>query len=204
MKHLKTLGLAVLAAMALAAFLGAGSASATVLCKTATNPCPVGSKYMVGTKLDMSLTGTGVWEDTFLGTKFQECTSSTIEGTSWNSGGALETVIVQLEKVWWGNPESTCSKTTDLLRWGAFEIHSIAGTHDGTLTGIATEWTIGGTNCVYGFAGGTHLGTIKGGNPATVEINGIVPPLSGSCTAKYRWTATYTIGTPKPLYVEPS
>ena len=39
MKHLKMLGLALLAAAALTALLGAGTASATELCSTNTSPC---------------------------------------------------------------------------------------------------------------------------------------------------------------------
>lgn len=42
MKYVKTLGCAAMAAMALMVFLGAGTASGTVLCKTAASPCPEG------------------------------------------------------------------------------------------------------------------------------------------------------------------
>jgi len=202
MKHLKMLGAVALAALALIAFLGTGSASATVLCKTATNPCL--EKWPAGTQLDLGLEGKGVWEDSIFGTIFQECTSSTIKGKVTTGGSAFETVKAPLEGVYWGNPESTCTREGDLLlRWGEFEIHSIAGTNNGTLTDITTQWTIAGTNCVYGFTSGTDVGTIKGGNPATLEINVIVPPLSGTCTTKYRWTAKYTFA-PSPLYIEPS
>ncbi len=45
MKHVKLLGLIAVAAMALMALLGAGTASATVLCKTTTDPCPAGETY---------------------------------------------------------------------------------------------------------------------------------------------------------------
>lgn len=203
MKYLKMLGVAIVAVVALTAWFGAGSASATVLCKSATNPCL--EKWPAGTQLDLELAKKGVWEDSIFGTIFQECTYSTIKGKVSTAGNAFETVKAPLEAVYWGNPESTCSREGDLLlRWGELEIHSIPGTNNGTLTDITTQWTIAGTNCVYGFTSGTDIGTIKGGNPATVEINVIVPPLSGTCTTKYRWTATYQVSQPAPLYVEPS
>jgi hypothetical protein len=51
MKYLKMLGLAVVAAAALSAFMGAGSASATVLCTTNSTPC--GTSHTEGTKEGM-------------------------------------------------------------------------------------------------------------------------------------------------------
>jgi hypothetical protein len=50
MKHLKMLGLAALAAAALTALIGAGTASATVLCKNNLNTTTCSEKYPAGTK----------------------------------------------------------------------------------------------------------------------------------------------------------
>jgi hypothetical protein len=47
MKYVKMLGLAAVAAVAAMAFVGAGSASATTLCKVNTSPCPEASRYPV-------------------------------------------------------------------------------------------------------------------------------------------------------------
>lgn len=195
MKHMKILGLAVVAATALMTFLGAGPASATVLCKTASSPCP--ETYPVGTYFYSSLEGTGVWEESS-GTIFQKCTSATIKTVNTNKGGSGQSVKMAILSAYWGNPESTCTKTTDFLKWGELEIHWISGTENGTVTDVGTEWTVG--SCVYGFNKLTDLGTIKGGNPARLELNALVPPISGPCFTSYRWTATFTIW-PQPLYV---
>jgi hypothetical protein len=194
MKHLKILGIAVLAAAALTTLAGAGSASATTLCKTATSPC---SEYWpLGTKFDFSLQGTGLWEDPFK-IKFQECTSATFTTVNTNTVGA--SVGMKVEVIHWGNPESTCTRTTDLLAWGEMKVEWLSGTANGTLKDIGTEWTVG--ECTYGFPEWTTLGTLKGGNPATVEIEATVLPLKGTCTTKYKWTAKFSIS-PSPLYIE--
>ncbi len=61
MNHLKILGLAVIAAAALTAFVGVGSASATALCKEgnmATNVCPSGQSFPSGTVIKAKTGGT--------------------------------------------------------------------------------------------------------------------------------------------------
>jgi hypothetical protein len=194
MKHLKMLGLAAVAAMALTAFLGAGSASATVLCKTATNPCS--ETWPLGTPFDFSLEGTGVWEDPF-NIKFQECTSATFRTQPTSKIGAA--IGMKVETIHWGNPESTCSRETLVLILGEMKVEWISGTTNGTLKDTGTRWTVG--ECTYGFTEANTLGTIKGGKPATIEINATVLPITGSCTVKYRWTAKFVIS-PSPLYIE--
>jgi hypothetical protein len=194
MKHLKMLGLAVVVAVGLNAFLGAGSASATtILCKTATSPCT--EDWPVGTRFDFSLEGIGVWEDPFK-IKFQECTSATFRAVNTNTAGAA--VSMAVETVHWGNPESTCTRSTLVLALGEMKVEWTSGTN-GTLKDVGTRWTVG--ECTYGFSEWTTLGTIKGGSPATVEINTTVPPVSGSCAVKYHWTAKFVIS-PSPLYIE--
>jgi hypothetical protein len=194
MKHLKMFGLAVVAAMVLTAFLGAGSASGTTLCKTATSPCS--EFWLLGTKFDFSLQGTGLWEDPFK-IKFQECTSATFRAVNTNTVGA--SVGMKVETVHWGNPESTCTRTTEVLALGEMKVEWISGTANGTLKDIGTQWTVG--ECTYGFPEWTTLGTIKGGSSPTVEIETTVPPIKGSCTTKYKWTAKFGIF-PNPLYIE--
>src|SRR5690242_744555 len=87
MKHLAKLGLAAVAAAALMAFLGAGTASATVLCKNNLNTETCSEKYPVGTVGVASLTGSGVME-TLSGTVVNTCTSSTAKETLQNEGSS--------------------------------------------------------------------------------------------------------------------
>lgn len=51
MKQLKTFGLAAIAALSMMAFVGAGSASGTVLCTESKDPCPYGEDYAAGTTI---------------------------------------------------------------------------------------------------------------------------------------------------------
>jgi hypothetical protein len=195
MKHMKMLGFAAVAAMVLTAFLGAGSASATVLCKTASNPCPAESRYPAGTALDASLTaGTSViWEAA--STPTDTCSGSTFTAKSTSAGSAFQTVLLKVESLIFSN----CVATADVLTLGELEVHWITGTHNGTLT--ARGWSGTAANCTWNYTEWTHVGTIKGGNPATIEISMPIAPL---CAFVTRMTASYTVTAPKPLYVEGS
>lgn len=203
MKYLKMLGLAVVAAMALMAFLGAGSASATVLCKTPlTSGCAEsGWAYPVGTEVDLSLTGSTVTEATG-GTVVDTCQEGTLGGETTNIGGSSETVDWNVSSMW----SNSCTRPTFPLVNGSLEVHWISGTDNGTLVGRNTEVTkstIFGT-CTYGTAPtGTHFGTIVGGNPATVSVSSVFPLLKGAaaCPQDVRWTGSYTITSPQPLYI---
>jgi len=201
MKHLKIFGLAAIAGMALVAFLGAGSASATRLCSTNTSPCPEAWNYFTGTNVSMSLQESSTLETTG-GTVLDTCNEATLQGPTTTFGGATETVKILLTSVTWGS----CTRTTNTLSNGELELHWSGATGNGTITGRGTEWTVNtvfGT-CVYGFGPfGVDLGTVKGGNPASVSINALIPKISGNfvCPSEARWTANYRVTSPWPLYV---
>ena len=207
MKHLKILGLAAVAGMALVAFLGAGSASATVLCKTAvTEGCHAGGwAYPAGTEIDMSLEGTTSTSTTG-GTLLDTCTEGTLRGETTNTGSSSETVDWNLSEMWSKN----CTKTTDSIVNGALEVHWISGTDNGTLTVNGTQVTknlgiLG--SCTYGpGAGGTELGTLIGGSPATVRVEAVLPKLAGgaTCPPDVVWTGAYAVTSPEPLYIATS
>jgi hypothetical protein len=208
MKYVKMLGLAAVAAMALMAFLGASSASATVLCKTAeTSGCAAsGWDYSAGTLIKTSLeaettatlkTTGGAIEDT--------CTGSTVEGNSANTGGANETVHGEVETA--KLTFTGCSQTTTVLEGGELEIHHIANTDNGTLTAKRFRVRINlGVNCTYGAGNGTDLGTLTGGSMATMDINAVVNLQEGGflCPSTALWQASYTVTSPEPLYISAS
>lgn len=194
MKHLKMLGLASIAAVALTAFVGSGTASATVICKTepVAHVCPEGWDYPAGTEGLASLKGTGTIE-TLGGAVLDTCSAGTIRGTSGNTGSATETVKGTGTALTFGSPESPCTKTTDTLNIGAGEVHWIPGTNNGTLTASNVEVTVNtifGT-CVYGTGASLDLGTAIGGTE-TLTINTIVPKIGGNatCPAETRITGT--------------
>ncbi|HEV2858726.1 MAG TPA: hypothetical protein VGW80_10025 [Solirubrobacterales bacterium] len=202
MKYLKILGLAAVAAAALMAF--AGSASATVLCNNNTSTTACTSKVTAGTAIKSELNGGSATLETTGGTVLVTCTGSTVAGTVENAGGSAATVGGKITALTW----SGCSKEVKTLVNGELEIHHIAGTDNGTLTAKNTQVTVNGLfeneSCIYGAGTGTDLGTLVGGAPATLSISALVKRQTGSgalCPAETRWTASYKVTAPNPLYV---
>jgi hypothetical protein len=77
MKFTKMLGICVIAALVMA-MAGAGTASATTLCKASEDPCGAGNRYPSGTKFTMSLqTGTQFVLKTSTGAE-QKCPTGTL------------------------------------------------------------------------------------------------------------------------------
>jgi hypothetical protein len=210
MKYVKMLVLAVAAAAALAAFIGGSMASATVLCSepgtgspTGTT-CPANKAYVTGTEIHAILDpGTkSVTTTSFLNI---ECTSSTLAGKTGGEGSATETVSITLETVTFGG----CNCPVTILEKGTLEIHWIEGSHNGTVTSTGLEETVncstifGTVHCIVR-TGATDLGTLTGGNPATLDITSADIPRTSTnalCDETYNWDAKYEITTPRPLFV---
>ncbi|HET7455473.1 MAG TPA: hypothetical protein VFJ76_08135 [Solirubrobacterales bacterium] len=194
MKHLKILGLALVAAAALMAFLGAGTASATKLCED--KACTV--DYAKGTKIVSTLSGSAILETTG-GTVLDTCTGGEVNGkTSETEGEPLSGSISAL--TWSG-----CSKTTDTTATGELKIKATSG-GNGEVEGVGSSVTVSGifgTSCVYGTGTGTKLGELQGGTPATLAISALVPRTVANalCPAETRWTASYTVTSPTSLFV---
>jgi hypothetical protein len=203
MKYLKMLGLAAIAAMGLMAFVGAGTASATVLCTATETPCstaheisPSNDQHLVATQ-----TGTGILEEdkAVNPATLVTCSGSELTALSTKTGGTVETPTAEVKTLDW----SGCTSTVTTVATGSLEIHHIEGTDNGTVTSSGTEVTtaILGVSCTFK---GTDLGTLTGGTSPVMDINATVDKTAGSfvCPAHATWTATYNITTPTPLYVE--
>jgi len=207
MKYLKMLYLAAVAAVALMAFVGAGTASATVLCQTNTNPCS--SKWTAGTLLKFTLkNGTSaLWRDTE-GFTLKTCTNANLSGEITNAGSATETVKIRVKEHSW----TSCTVATKTLKLGELEIHSITGTTNGTITYKGAEFTTNDFlfgDCVYGTAeGGTDLGTLtsSGTGDSVIDVNALLGPVGVNCCPEVVWAEEFTITSPQetPLFVEPS
>jgi len=208
MKYIKMFGLVAVAAVALMAFVGASSASATVFCKTTGTgtptgtTCPANQAYPAGTTTHEVSEGA-----VHLTTEFQniECKKSIIEVEIEKEGGATETLKGPVKKLTF----EECNCTVTVLKGGTQEFHWISGTHSGTITSsggevTATCNTIFGTeHCIY-TTENTDVGDVTGGEEAAVDIEGnevIRLPTSGLCAGQGNWHGHYKVESPKPLYI---
>jgi len=208
MKHVKMFALAAVAVAAPMAFVGAGTASATALCSTATSPC-TGTKYGVGTEIRAALTGgnQSVLTAIFATVK---CSESLVVGKVTNAGGASATVVGEITTLDFG----TCNCTVTVLNNGELEVHyTSAG--NGTLTGKNSVVTINcsGISCKFGTAAaGTTIGPVTGGSGATPTANANLPYISGDasnfvCTGGSGigiWKAPYEAFVPTSLFISAS
>jgi hypothetical protein len=216
MKHLKILGLALVTAAALTASFGAGSASATELCKTPVTPCP--DKHVVeGVETqNMYLPGTHMRATTtklVLTTSITTitCTSSTIEGEITNTGGATTTAV---------SGKTTALTLTGCTRTGG-EKCTMVSTSLGTfsITGGAASSTakfnyniISKTgwnmtcgffiNCTFSTSSATLAGQNQSTGMPTVKAENIALAREGGlCPETSTLSASYEITEPTPLYV---
>jgi hypothetical protein len=200
MKHAKALSLAVATAAALMAFVGVTSASATVLCKTETDPCA--SPYGKGTEWAAELSGKSVFETT-AGESLDKCEGSKTSGVIEEAGGSAFTVKMSAGITW-----NVCDVVTVTVKAGTLEIHKIAGTWEGTITGKGGEVTVGlfGGTCSFTTGNGIDIGTLKPGLPPRFILNPKLKKSAGGilCPAEVAWTAEYKFSTPSPVYVSAS
>lgn len=206
MKYVKVLGLAAMAAVVLTALLGAGSASATVLCKENAIPCPEVKVYPAKTNVSATTEPetTVVFKATG-GSELSTCSSSTIEGQTEKKGGEKEPIVIPIAQFSWFG----CTSIVLTREVGTLEIDYIGPETRGTFTMKNVRVTVStfGVTCTYG-AGGTaiDIGTAKGSpnetSPATLAVSSIVPKIEGSflCPNDIVWEASYYITEPIPLY----
>jgi len=197
MKYIKMLGLAAVAAAALMAFVGAGTASATTLVGS-------GGTVPTGTTINAQLkAGTEAILEAGFGTI--NCDASTVDGKTGNQSGTLITGNVDVLTF------TECTgDTVSVLKKGSLSIHHIAGTTNGTVTSSGAEVTVinhdtGGTHCIYRTENtviGTLTGNTKGNATLHADATLIRVPTSAFCASEATWKATYEVTTPSPLWVE--
>jgi hypothetical protein len=157
MKHAKTLGLAAVAAMALIAFVGAGTAAAGgVLCSTATNPCT--SKWATPTAFDFSLaSGASAHIEDTSGNTLNTCKEFTIKGNLTANPDANGEATGENTAIEWG----MCSALTKPMAPGKMRFKAENDEGDGILIADAEiKWTINVFgSCEYGIAAGSEIAT---------------------------------------------
>jgi len=207
MKHIKTMGLAVVAALALLAIAGAASASASaVLCSTNTSPC-TGTKYGSGTKLTAQLkSGTHATLTTSITNV--TCTKSSVGGSTNTAEGHGEISSFAFTGCTAVSNGSACTVKAVNLNYTATA--NPGGGGNGTLTvtpkagngnpGATVECPGAFINCTFTTSSITL--SVTGGNPAIISASN--EPLQregGLCPSEAKWDATYEVTSPKPLFL---
>ena len=192
MRYVKILGLAAIAAGALMAFVGAGTASADVLCTTnTTNECASGWRV---THIVASQVGTGVLKTTG-GTTLDTCSGASVESEDTEGSETHEPGGAITSLTWSG-----CSATTTTINNGKLTIRTketAGGVHDNTVVADNTRVTIQlfGITCVYGSGEEKSLGDLTVGQDPILHINVAIPKIEGGglCPASGQWEATFTV-----------
>ena len=198
MKYLKILGLLAVAAAALMAF--GGTASATTVKTSTSGAAATPTIHAVNenghVKLENPISKI-------------EC-SSTVEGTVTSHGPEV-TAIGHISVLNFTGCTNEWHVTTIELPeanhpTGTLEVHWTSG-HNGILTssGTRVDATRFGVTCVYETVA-TKIGTVTGGNPATLDIEASIPintKLSSFLcgTSPSKWEGNYS--TTSALYVAP-
>jgi len=205
MKYAKALSLAVVAAVALMAFIGASTASATALYSGET-------KLGVGSEIDASLpSGKSIVLVDPGGEELDRCSSSTLKGTLENAGGSTATVKKKANTTTWGS----CSFPTTTTTLGGLEFHWIPGTWNATVTWTGFSITVNTIffgSCVYGVESTpTHLGTFEGKKVAweiaKLLISIWLKKKLGSnlgCPSEAKLIGEYSVTSPTGLYAAES
>jgi hypothetical protein len=215
MKYLKILGLAVIAAAALMAIVGAGTASAqseekAALCKVTPTAgiCSVANTYPAGTEIHAVLAPGTIAVLTPKGEQvLVECEESTLAGKTETE----TTPTGPITALTWGKCQHNGIEEVKTVETGKLTVHHDTepeGEHNGILTAEGVSVTVrgifGGLHCDYGGIIKEGL-TVTGGNPAKVDATATVE-LTGQtgfleCPESAVWHAEYEVTEPTPLYV---
>jgi hypothetical protein len=204
MKNLRKFGLAVLAALAIAASLGEPTASGTELYR----PTPPLATLPAGSEIAATLkpaTSTVLKDEA--GTTTDTCTGSEAKGKIEAAGGEASHPSGKLSTLAF----SGCTHTTKVIALGELEVKSIAGTTNGTVYSKGAEVTVVSTafgiSAICKTGTGTPIGTLTGAKSeseqATLDVN-VINSLNCGILGNSTWTGTYLVTSPTGLVVEAS
>jgi hypothetical protein len=191
--------------MAIMAFVGAGTASATALCKANETTCTAGNTYAIGTSIHAVLEP-GQIAHLEAGPVNDECEESTMQGKSTKAGTPIIGTIEQLTF-------AKCSCTTSNAIHLPYKSEGAAGAGgNGTLTASTSgagkpggTVTCAGVHCVYETASAAV--SVTGGTPATAAANVEMALNTGESdflclfTGAAHWKANYNVTSPSPLFI---
>jgi len=207
MNRMKFLLLAGIAAMALMATVGAGSAAATptTLCEVEETIgglpiCAPENQYPAGTMIHAHLEkNTKLMIPTPFGVA--ECEESTLTAiTEQQTAMPLGAIVAEFNFGKCGEYEV---KAVEL---GTLDIEIIDlpfWTHNGTLTFTNTKITVkkGEIDCIYSVG---HSGVLTGGPMATIDLLGTLTRVGGNAKCPLgnaNWNGSYTVTEPEPLWI---
>jgi len=196
MKHLKMLGLALVAVAALMAFAGSASAAPTLT-------SPTGTEYTGA--LTLTLSSSLLVKAVFAN---QTCTGSTMsDNIATDDEAHAKGPITTLTFSNCGTNDVTPLKNADGT-YGWLTINQ-KGEVFGSNTRITFLNTSTGTHCIYGSTTNTKLGTLTPssatGGTAVLDISASLPYYPESLSSQFicgsteTWSGTYTVTTPDVL-----
>ena len=200
MKHLKMIGLALVAAAAFMAFAGNASAAPTLT-------SPAGTTYTGPLTATGTKGGSLLLKATFSNVT---CTESTVSGnvTTNNETHAAGAITTLSFSVCGGINHVTPLKNADGT-YGSLTIRP-NGEVFGSNTNITIKSTATGAHCVFSTTTNTKLGRLTPSSAATAVMHisaslSYNSALSASsvflCGSTGTWSGTYTVTTPDPLYL---
>ncbi|MFL5834506.1 MAG: hypothetical protein ACJ76B_11090 [Solirubrobacterales bacterium] len=210
MKFIKMMGLAVVAALAVMAMVGASAASASgTACKTNSEPCPAGDLYAAGTKMTAQLVpGTHATLTSSVGNV--TCKNSTVAGVLNEPAKAHgEITSLTFTNCTLGETECTVSATKPPYTVTGIATPAVLGKGNGDFTVTQKAGgSVPGATVVCGFFinctfSSTDI-TLKftGGSPAKLKAEAVNLNRSGGiCPSTSVWHAEYEVTAPKPLFL---
>jgi hypothetical protein len=201
MRYVKLLGTVAAGLLAVIAVAGAGSASATVLCKEATSPCPAGKRYEKGTEVAAESSSS-------LKSTFATVTCSTAKimiKIKAESGKPLPAEVNTAE--WEGckdQSSNSCTVKATEIAWKA-SFEWISGSNAKLIfENPRLEFTCGKETCKYGAAAET--GTFIGGEVFEIELGSTTLERqlgSGLACSTTATSATQRMASTKTYYGNP-
>jgi hypothetical protein len=193
MKSIKMLGLAVVAALALTAVVGASSASAMILCKTNSYTCSESNRYPAGTVIEAKLRGSTKFEMYSKNWGLLRCNNASFTAKTTTAGApgifggpAAEVTSTNLGECTGGTFHLTKGKT------------SFVGEGLTSNGGLGIEYDSLGSHCVYA---GPQIAII-GGAPARGSESGERKFLGGTgACSSLQASAEWEFLKPSPMYL---
>ena len=216
MKHIKTLGLAVVAVLALAALASAATASASELCSTNTSPC-TGTVYGKGTVIEAESSKAELQTEGGLVNPKVTCTESKTSGKTTSAGGVGKAVSGSIESL-------SFNKCTNNINGGACEATAVGLPYAASATANSPSdgngsFTVSNLTVTFlcltlpkpnhcSYVASSVTLSFVGNTPAHLVANAVALTLDTAagasefgCPPRESWTATYTVSKPAPAYL---